>query len=283
MDCGCDFNSFNDVLAGAGAYLFLFYHDELLIKEQEGFFHIPTLHDVNLLNIDVATIHYSCSLNGNSYHAGILSNKITLPGFSFIKVKQLSGYIAKEYGEIAFRFFHIVNWLKINRFCGCCGGTMQVLPQSQELAVKCSACGNIVYPRISPAIIVAVIRGNEILLARSNRFPPGRYSVIAGFVEPGETLENCVRRELQEEVGIEVDNIKYFGNQPWPFPDSLMIAFTAQYANGEISIDNNEIVAADWFTAATLPDIPDKGSIARQLIDWFVEKQQQAPQPCAAD
>jgi NAD+ diphosphatase len=220
-------------------------------------------------------MQYCGSFNGNAYYGATICSKTTLPGFSFKKVRQLSGYIAEEFWKIAFRVFHIINWLKTNKFCGCCGGIMQVVPQQQELAAKCLACDYIVYPRISPAIIVAVIKEHEILLARSNRFPPGRYSVIAGFVEPGETLENCVRRELQEEVGIEVNNIEYFGNQPWPFPDSLMIAFTAQYANGEITIDNDEIVAAGWFSAVTLPEIPGKESIARQLIDWFLEKQQQ--------
>jgi NAD+ diphosphatase len=96
--------------------------------------------------------------------------------------------------------------------------------------------------------------------------------VIAGFLEPGETLEDCVRREVKEEVGIEVDTIRYFGNQPWPFPDSQMIGFTAEYASGEITIDNNEIVAANWYRADNLPDIPPKDSIARRLIDDFVQR-----------
>ncbi|MBP2636210.1 MAG: diphosphatase [Firmicutes bacterium] len=252
--------------------LLLFYEDELLVKEEADMILIPSMQDISLLNLKTTTVQYSGSLNGNTYYAANLCAKDQFPGFCFKKLRQLSGHIADDCFEMTYRAFHIMNWLKINKFCGCCGKVMQVTQAPQELAVHCPACGHTVYPRISPAIIVAVVNEDKILLARSSRFPAGRYSVIAGFVEPGETLENCVRRELQEEVGIEADNIAYFGNQPWPFPDSLMIAFTAQYAGGEITIDNNEIVAADWFTANTLPNIPPKGSIARQLIEWFLEK-----------
>ncbi len=270
MDYRSDSNSAENVFTNT--YSFLFCNDELLIKEQAGCFPIPTMHDIAIMNIEATSLRYIGSSNGNTYYAADFCSEEPMPGFSFIKIKQLSGYIAEEYWGIAFRAFHIINWLKTNKFCGCCGGVMQVLPHLQELALKCLACDHMVYPRISPAIIVAVIKGNEILLARSNRYPPGRYSVIAGFVEPGETLENCVKRELLEEVGIEVANIKYFGNQPWPFPDSLMIAFTAQYASGDITIDNNEIVDAGWFSATTMPDIPARGTIARRLIDYFLKK-----------
>jgi NAD+ diphosphatase len=142
-----------------------------------------------------------------------------------------------------------------------------------ERAKICPKCGLVAYPRLSPAVIVAVLRDNCILLAHSHRFPAKFYSVLAGFVEPGETLEECVEREVYEEVGIRVRAIRYFGSQPWPFPDSLMIAFTANYAGGEIRIDHSEIADANWFSANDLPHIPPKISIARQLIDWFLEKE----------
>lgn len=123
------------------------------------------------------------------------------------------------------------------------------------------------HPRISPAIIVAITRGREILLAKGINFQGDFYSVLAGFVEPGETFEECVQREVGEEVGLKVKNIKYFGSQPWPFPDSLMVGFTAEYASGNINIDEKEILDAEWFTAEQLPLIPGVGSIARRLID----------------
>jgi NAD+ diphosphatase len=125
---------------------------------------------------------------------------------------------------------------------------------------------------MSPAIIVAVTRGPEILLARARRFHADFYSVLAGFLEYGETLEQCVKREVREEVGIDVGNIRYFATQPWPFPNTLMVGFTADYAGGVVTVDNVEITDARWFTADELPSIPPKGSIARRLIDWFVEK-----------
>ncbi len=114
------------------------------------------------------------------------------------------------------------------------------------------------------------MKNNQILLANGTRFPSSLYSVLAGFVEPGETLEECVRREIKEEIGIEVENIRYFSSQSWPFPDSLMIGFLADYSSGEINIDQTEIRNADWFTAENLPLIPGKISIARKIIDWFV-------------
>jgi NAD+ diphosphatase len=125
------------------------------------------------------------------------------------------------------------------------------------------------YPRLSPAIIVAVCRDDRLLLAQNKRFRSGYYSVLAGFVEPGETLEECVKREVFEEVNIRVKNIRYFGSQPWPFPNSLMVGFTAEYAGGEIDENKSEIVEADWFTADNLPRIPPQITIARWLIDWF--------------
>jgi NAD+ diphosphatase len=139
-------------------------------------------------------------------------------------------------------------------------------------AKECPQCGLIDFPRISPAVIVLVERDKKVLLARSSRFKDELYSVLAGFVDPGETLEEAVRREVKEEVNIEVSNIRYFGSQPWPFPDSLMIAFTAQYSGGEIHVDGTEILDTNWFDPDKLPTIPGKISIARALIDWFVSK-----------
>jgi NAD+ diphosphatase len=144
-------------------------------------------------------------------------------------------------------------------------------PVPEERAKQCTACSSRVYPRISPAVIVAITREDKLLLARASRFKTGMHSVIAGFVEPGETLEECVRREVSEEVGLEIKNIRYFSSQPWPFPDSLMIAFTAEYSSGEITVDNSEIVEANWYKADELPEIPGKASVARKLIDWFCE------------
>jgi len=131
-------------------------------------------------------------------------------------------------------------------------------------------CGHAAFPRLSPAVIVRVTRGDEILLARAQRFPGGMYSVLAGFVEPGESLEECVARELAEEVGIEVADITYFSSQPWPFPHSLMIGFTARWISGDLRLEEAEIADAQWFTRERLPELPGSLSIARKLIDdWL--------------
>ena len=164
----------------------------------------------------------------------------------------------------------IMTWDQTHRFCGKCGAKTN--NHSKERAKICSQCEYIQYPRISPAVIVAIIRGDEILLARSPHFASGRYSVIAGFVESGESLEACVEREVQEEVGLQVKNIRYFGSQPWPFPHSLMIGFTAEYESGEIQRDPEEIEDAQWFHHQHMPQLPSKGSIAWKLVQWYLEQ-----------
>jgi NAD+ diphosphatase len=256
-------------------YWFLFCNDELLLKKAEDGLAIPLWSDIENSGAKPDDMQYIGLLEDQPCFVGILTQQVVPEGFSRKKVRQLYGHIPDEHFMFASRAYHILTWLKHNRFCGCCGGTMKV--SSLELALKCTQCGSICYPRISPAIIVAVVKDHQLLLAHSNRLPAGRYSVIAGFVEPGETLEDCVKRELKEEVGVEVRHIEYFGSQPWPFPDSLMVAFTAQWSAGKITVDNDEVAEAHWFSAHDLPaNIPDKVSIARQLIDWFIKKNKSA-------
>lgn len=139
-----------------------------------------------------------------------------------------------------------------------------------ETARKCPGCGTAFFPSSAPAVIVAVTKGSQILLAHNSHFSPTLFSVIAGFVDPGETLENTVAREVREEVGLEVKDIRYVASQPWPFPNSLMLAFTAEYAAGEVRVDGQEIEKADWFSAKNLPEIPRKGTVARLLIDRWL-------------
>jgi NAD+ diphosphatase len=174
---------------------------------------------------------------------------------------------------VAGRAVQLLTWERTHRFCGQCGTATENL--EHERAKRCPSCGLVAYPRLSPAIIIAIVRQTErgacILLARNHRFPPGRYSVLAGYVEPGESLEECAYREVCEEVGIRIKNMRYFGSQPWPFPNSLMIGFTAEYDGGEIRLEESELAEAGWFRADELPGIPPKMTIARKLIDWFVE------------
>lgn len=167
------------------------------------------------------------------------------------------------------RAFHLAAWRRAAQYCGTCGAPLQWVPE--ELARVCPRCDTSVYPRISPAVIMAVVRHGALLMGRAHRHPPGMFSVLAGFVEPGETLEVAVSREVHEECGILVRNVTYFASQPWPFPDSLMIAFTAEHAAGEITVDSRELAEARWCTPAEIPPrIPDRTSVARRLIEWFV-------------
>jgi NAD+ diphosphatase len=189
---------------------------------------------------------------------------------AFKGLRGLFADLGEELFTLAGRALQIMDWDRTHQFCGQCG--TPTADKTDERAKVCLQCGLLHYPHMSPAIIVAVRRREQILLARASRFPEGLYSVIAGFVEPGESLEECLRREVREETGIEVDNIRYFGSQAWPFPNSLMVGFTANYAAGEIAIDRDEIVDAGWFSAKSLPTIPEKLSIARRLIDYSLAK-----------
>lgn len=189
--------------------------------------------------------------------------------FSLHPPLSLLNKVGEDFVRIAGLGNQLVYWNRNHRFCGKCGKTTE--DKQDERAKVCADCGQIYYPRLSPAIIVAVLKDDKILLAHSQRFPAKFYSVLAGFVEPGENLEECVKREVREETGIGVKNIKYFGSQPWPFPDSLMIAFTAEYEDGEIEVDKTEIADAEWYSREEIPRIPPSISIARKLIDWFLK------------
>lgn len=173
---------------------------------------------------------------------------------------------------LAGRAIQIAEWHRTHRFCGRCGTPTEEAPG--ERARKCPSCGMLAFPRLAPAVITLIERGDEVLLARGRTFGANpMYSTLAGFVEPGENLEECVAREIREEVGVQVTNIRYMGSQPWPFPHSLMIGFHATWSGGEIEIDPNEIVDAKWFKANALPNIPGRMSIARRLIDAWLETQ----------
>ena len=189
----------------------------------------------------------------------------------WLGLRRLYGQLPDDQFAIAGRATQIINWAQNHRFCGRCGSATN--PHGRERALVCAQCSLHFYPRLSPAVIVAVYKENQLLLARNRRFRSGYYSVLAGFVEPGETLEDCVKREIYEEVNVDVKNIRYFGSQPWPFPNSLMVAFTAEYAGGEIKANQAEIVEAGWFSADKLPLIPPKITIARWLIDWFKSRE----------
>lgn len=191
------------------------------------------------------------------------------PGTRFVGLRELFDLVDEESLGVAGRAVQVTEFLATRRFCGRCGATAALA--DYELAMVCPVCGQIEYPRLSPAIIVLVRDNDRCLLARSPRFPEGMYSVIAGFVEPGETTEHAVHREVHEEVGVSIRSVQYWGSQPWPFPNSLVIGFTAEYAGGQIAIDNREIEAAAWFNRDDLPQLPGPMSIAYALIKDFLQ------------
>lgn len=166
------------------------------------------------------------------------------------------------------RALQFLSWQNNHRFCSRCGNATHA--HGKELCMQCDQCGYTQYPRITPCIITLVTRGDYALLGQSARFPNGMFSCLAGFMEAGESAEQALVREVREETGIEVGNLSYLGSQSWPFPHSLMLAFHADYAGGDIVIDDDEIVAADWFHYQSLPLIPPRGSIARTLIDSWI-------------
>jgi NAD+ diphosphatase len=171
---------------------------------------------------------------------------------------------------LAGRASQIVEWDRSHQFCGRCGAPTRDKPG--ERAKECSACGHVAWPRVSPAMMVLVTRGSELLLARSKRFAQPIYSALAGFVEAGESIEDCVHREVREEVSIEVNALRYVASQSWPFPHSLMIAYNAEYAGGDVRPNDDEILDARWFALDALPPLPNPVSIARALIDSTIER-----------
>lgn len=183
----------------------------------------------------------------------------------------LYGNVDEVRWTLAGRAVQLVEWERTTRFCGRCASPTE--PAPGDRARRCPACGLMAFPRLAPAVITLIERGDEALLARGRAFPVPMYSCIAGFVEPGETMEEAVHREVGEEVGVAVTDVRYVASQPWPFPHSIMIGFEATWAAGEIVIDEREIVDAQWYRADDLPMIPPGMSIARTLIDRWVARQ----------
>ena len=196
------------------------------------------------------------------------------PGMLWQGLRALYGRLDDSLFALAGRALQFIDWDRTHQFCGRCGTPMR--HREGERARECPACRLIAYPRIAPAVMCLVTRGSEILLARSPHFPPGMYSALAGFVEPGESLEQCLAREVLEETGISIASPRYFASQPWPFPHSLMIAFVADYAGGEIAPAPEEIEDAQWFALDALPKLPNRISIARRLIDGVMAEMRAA-------
>ena len=247
------------------AWCFVFVDGSLLLPETEGAELAP--HPWQGFELPAISRHYLGQLDGADCWAMALP---AVPaGWRAVGLRAAMMQLAEPLMGLAGRAAQILEWDRAHRHCGVCA-TPTVL-HARERARSCPSCGHVAYPRISPAMMVLVWRGEELLLARSPSYAPGRYSALAGFVEAGESLEDCVAREVVEEVGVQVRSLRYFGSQSWPFPHSLMVAFTAQWAGGDIMAQPDEIEDAAWFSIDALPDIPPRFSIAGHLIRDTVE------------
>lgn len=245
---------------------YVFCGDELLVGEAD--LALPPTQD--LAALDLRDPHFMpVGLLGAAYCRVAWLPRGTAPpaGYSTRRLRALFGALDDARLAVAGRAYQIAEWARTHRFCGACGGPTQAL--AGERCMRCPACGHAAYPRISPAMMVLVRRGPSILLARHHNSPARFFTALAGFLEAGESIEEAIHREVQEEVGLQVRDLRYFASQPWPFPHSLMIAFTAEYAGGEIRLDANEIAEALWVGPGDpMPAIPPRGiSIAADLIE----------------
>lgn len=253
------------------AYWFIFKNHDLLVNVTKNHTQIPFGNSLEELNISPIRTQYLGKLREHPcYSAEFVLETSTPEGMIFRDLRSLYNDLDEDIFLLAGRAVQIVNWDSSHQFCGKCGSPTQT--KEDEMAKICPECGFTSHTRLSPAVITAIIKDGKLLMALHNRSSGNMYGLVAGFVEAGETLEEAVQREIMEEVGLKVKNIKYFGSQPWPYPNSLMIAFTAKYESGQISVDGDEITDAKWFSEDELPQTLSKISIASELIDWYKNK-----------
>lgn len=258
------------------AIWFAFQNGKLLMLSDAQGPMVPQLENFDQLAIPYRSRHFLGHINGQPCFAVELDDEHSPAEPFFLQdMRRLAMELGEELFMLAGRALQVIQWDRDHQFCGRCGSPTK--NHDAERTKVCTNCGHSSYPRISPCVIVLVTRGDEILLGRSPNWPLNMYSTLAGFVEPGETVEQAVHREIFEEVGISVKNLEYLASQPWPFPHSLMIGFHAEFNAGQIKVDGVEISEAGWFKLDQLPRIPPVGSISRQLIENYIEKMARCP------
>jgi NAD+ diphosphatase len=255
---------------GAACQL-IFHSGKLLVTEDASGLGIPLARTPEELPVTPLRTIYLGSFAGLPCYAAEVSPETPEPpGLAFRPLRSLYDVLEEDLFHLAGKALQLLAWEGTHRFCGRCG--TETASSLTERSRICPQCGLVSYPQLAPAVITAILKDNQILLAHAPHFQNNMYGLIAGFVEPGETLEDCVQREIMEEVGLKVKNITYFGSQQWPFPNSLMVGFLAEYESGEITVDGEELDHAAWFPTNRLPVIPPPVSIARKIIDWVVEQ-----------
>lgn len=264
-------NSKNEALP-AKHYWFVFCNgDIMLLKKPDGSYTIPMLAEAPTATMPSTEI-LDVSPMDDGTQVKTYSIEIPLPPNSQYEMCGLrkSFYkLSKSLYLKAGKCEEILYWNRNNKYCGVCGTKMQM---HTIISKKCPKCGKEVWPQLATAIIVLISKGDEVLLVHANNFKGTFYGLVAGFVETGETLEEAVRREVKEETSLNIKNIRYFASQPWPYPCGLMVGFFADYDSGEIHLQRSELGRGGWYHKDKLPEIPEKLSLARQLIDSWLEK-----------
>lgn len=270
MDAARFVPGFAPEIPSGDAHWALFRGTDLLIKMlPERRARLLRTAEVEALALPIVRFHFVGALDGVPCIAGTLADDAApVEGCQFAGLRVAYGKLEEVALDVAMLAYQIQYWDGHYRFCAGCGGPLVL--KTTERAKRCDACARDFYPPVVPAIIVRVERGDSVLLTRQSRFPKGMYGLVAGFLEPGETLEQCVAREVLEETGIVVRDVRYFGSQQWPFPHQVMVAFTAAHASGEIVVDTSELEEAAWFARDAMPMLPPPLSIARRLLDdWL--------------
>lgn len=260
---------------GLDSKVIAFMGSRLLLRSGSDGIRLPTLDEIHASferhRLDSNRVDVHVRLRGTSIETfGFGEDEVVPDGFRLDGLRVAYHALDREDFRAAGTARQKVEWHRTTRFCSRCGSPVE--RDEHHEAMRCMSCGQLHFPRVAPAVIVLVQRGRQALLGRSPRFKEGVYSTLAGFVEPGESLEECIHREIHEEVGVQVTNVRYFGSQPHPFPHSLMVGFVADWRDGEIRIDEDEIEDARWFGPGELPELPHPMSIARALIEDFVRR-----------
>ena len=259
-------------MEGQVTYWFVFIGNSILLEHDDSGYHVPCrveppfpmkewTHRQELPPLDdVPCMAYSLN-----------TPPTDMKGLVTVGLRESWALMPRDFYNTAGKASELLYWDSNTRYCGVCGAPMK---RATTISKQCTNCGKEVWPQVSPAIIVRIRRGDDILLVHAKNFRRSEmYGLVAGFVETGETLEECVKREVAEEVGLEISNIRYFGSQPWPYPCGIMIGFTADYVSGKVHVQEEELSNAGWFNRNQLPPIPDKMSIARRLIDDYIAEE----------
>lgn len=253
------------------SWYFVFNNGEILLHLDEAEHYQPF---TTTAQIDALDPHYHLmGMQGDiACYAVEISSR---PDFEFSGLRGIFGKVDNLLLSLAGRAAQICDWYRSHQYCGKCG--KPTVGHDSDRAMVCETCRILSYPRLSPSIICLIHKEDEVLLARNHRFPDGMYSTLAGFVEPGESIEETLVREVREEVAVEVGKLEYMGSQPWPFPNSLMLGFLVEYRSGEIVCQEEEIADARWFPVNDLPLLPGKVAISRWLIDAYLVRRGVTP------